>query len=194
MIIWLFIIFHFEKNFLIYISYTKMWPKGFNFFVNFSEDLKTIFLFNTVKDFPEGLTYYDLKKFGNIPHSKIYRMMKELAEEGYLSVKDDVSKDTGRPKHLYFLTKKGENKLIDLRQKTGKIFEFIKQRFPETGVEFDHEKILKGATFCVWSSPVEYIMQKNISNEEKLIALTHMEKDVDGILVKIRKEKKKLQK
>jgi len=171
-----------------------MWPKGFKFFIDFSEDLKTIFLFNTVKDFPKGLTYYDLKKFGNIPHSKIYRMMKELAEEGCLSIKDDVSKDTGRPKHLYFLTEKGESKLIDLRQKIGKIFEFIKRRFPESGMEFDHEKFLKGATFRVWSSPVEYIMQKDLTDEEKLNALTYMENDVNGILLKIRKEKQKLEK
>ena len=171
-----------------------MWPKGFKFFKDFFEDLKTIFLFNTVKDFPDGLTYYDLKKFGKIPHSKIYRMMKELAEEGYLSIKDDVSKDTGRPKHLYFLTEKGESKLIDLRQKVEKIFEFIQHRFPETGVEFDHETFLKGATFSVWSSPVEYIMQKDITDEEKLNALTYMENDVNGILLKIRKEKQKLHK
>jgi len=170
-----------------------MWPRGFKFFGDFLEDFKLILIFNTVKEIPEGLTYYDLKKFGNIPHSKIYRMMKELAEEGYLSIKDDISKDTGRPKHLYFMTDKGENKLIDLRQKIGKIFELIKQRFPESGIEFDHEKILKGATFSIWSSPVEYIMQKDISNEEKLEILTFMEKDVDEILHKIRKEKLKLQ-
>jgi len=170
-----------------------MWPRGFKFFGDFLEDFKLILIFNTVKEIPEGLTYYDLKKFGNIPHSKIYRMMKELAEEGYLSVKDDVSRDTGRPKHLYFMTDKGENKLIDLRHKIGKIFELIKQRFPESGIEFDHEKILKGATFSIWSSPVEYIMQKDISNEEKLEVLTSMEKDVDEILHKIRKEKEKLQ-
>ena len=170
-----------------------MWPRGFKFFGDFLEDFKLILIFNTVKEIPEGLTYYDLKKFGNIPHSKIYRMMKELAEEGYLSIKDDISKDTGRPKHLYFMTDKGENKLIDLRQKIGKIFELIKQRFPESGIEFDHEKILKGATFSIWSSPVEYIMQKDISNEEKLEILTFMEKDVDEILQKIRKEKLKLQ-
>jgi len=170
-----------------------MWPRGFKFFGDFLEDFKLILIFNTVKEIPEGLTYYDLKKFGNIPHSKIYRMMKELAEEGYLSIKDDISKDTGRPKHLYFMTDKGENKLIDLRQKIGKIFELIKQRFPESGIEFDHEKILKGATFSIWSSPVEYIMQKDISNEEKLEILTFMEKDVDEILLKIRKEKLKLQ-
>ncbi|MFX0048853.1 MAG: hypothetical protein ACFE8G_11905, partial [Candidatus Hermodarchaeota archaeon] len=137
---------------------------------------------------------YDLKTFGNIPHSKIYRMMKELAEEGFLLIKDDLSGDTGRPKHLYFLTDKGENKLLDLRQKIGKIFEFIKHRFPESGVEFDHDKFLKEATFSVWSSPVEYIMQRNIPIEEKLNALTYMEKDVNLILRKIRKEKAKLQK
>ena len=170
-----------------------MWPRGFKFFGDFLNDFKLILIFNTVKEVPEGLTYYDLKKFGNIPHSKIYRMMKELAEEGYLSVKDDISKDTGRPKHLYFMTDNGENKLIDLRQKVSKIFELIKQRFPESGIEFDHEKILKGATFSIWSSPVEYIMQKDISNEEKLEILTFMEKDVDEILNKIRKEKEKLQ-
>ncbi|NVM44189.1 MAG: helix-turn-helix transcriptional regulator [Candidatus Lokiarchaeota archaeon] len=171
-----------------------MWPKGFKFFREFSKDLQTLFMFNTVKDFPEGLTYYDLKKFGNIPHSKVYRMMKELAEEGFLSIKDDVSKDTGRPKHLYFLTDKGESKLSDLRQKIGKIFEFIKLRFPESGIEFDHEEFLKEATFSVWSSPVEYIMQKDVPNKEKLNILTYMEKDVNNILVKIRKEKEKLQK
>ena len=120
-----------------------MWPKEFKFFIEFSEDLRTIFMFNTVKDFPEGITYYDLKKFGNIPHSKVYRLMKELAREGFLSIKDDVSKDTGRPKHLYFLTDKGENKSIELRQKIGKIFEFIKHRFPESAMDIDHEKFLK---------------------------------------------------
>ena len=36
-------------------------------------------------------------------------------------------------------------------------------------------------------------MQKDISNEEKLEILTFMEKDVDEILNKIRKEKEKLQ-
>jgi len=94
-----------------------MWPKGFKFFIDFSEDLKTIFIFNTVKNFPEGLTYYDLKKFGNIPHSKIYRMMKILEEGKFLLIKSDISKETGRPKHLYFITEKGENKLTDLREK-----------------------------------------------------------------------------
>lgn len=121
-------------------------------------------------------------------------MMKKLAEEGFLSIKADISKDTGRPKHLYFLTDKGESKLSDLRQKVGKIFEFIKHRFPESGIDIEHKKFLKEATFSVWSSPVEYIMQKNIPTEEKLNVLTYMENDVNEILRKIRKEKEKLQK
>lgn len=172
----------------------KMWPKEFKFFIEFSKDLRTLFMFNTVKDFPEGLTYYDLKKFGDIPHSKVYRLMKELAIEGFLLRKDDVSKDTGRPKHLYFLTKKGESKLLELRQKIGKIFEFISHRFPESAIGIDHEKFLKDATFSVWSSPVEHVMRQNISLKEKLITLSYMEKDVNNILVKIRREKEKLEK
>ncbi len=61
-------------------------------------------------------------------------------------------------------------------------------------MEFEHEKILKGANFCVWSNTVENIMKKDNTNEEKLKSLTHMENDVNGILFKIRKEKKKIQK
>ena len=170
-----------------------MWPRGFKFFGDFMRDFQLILIFNTVKEIPDGLTYYDLKKFGNIPHSKIYRMMKDLAEEGYLSVKDDISKDTGRPKHLYFITDKGETKLSELRLKVGKIFELIRLRFPESGISIDPNTLLKEATFSIWSSPVEYIMQKDISNEEKLTLLIHMEKDVSQILKKIRKEKLKLQ-
>ena len=83
--------------------------------------------------------------------------------------------------------------LIGESEEMRKIFELIKQRFPENGIEFDHQSILKGATFSIWSSPVEYIMQKDISNEEKLEVLTFMEEDVNEILHKIRKEKLKLQ-
>ena len=84
-----------------------MWPKHFNFFGSFMRELGTLLIFNTVRNCPNGLTYYDLKKFGEIPHSKIYRMMKKLEDKGDLIKKDDVSAETGRPKHLYFLSKQG---------------------------------------------------------------------------------------
>lgn len=157
------------------------------------DSMRTIFIFNTIKNYPEGLTYYDLKKFGNIPHSKIYRMMKQLEEEGFLVRKDDTSKETGRPKHLYFLSEKGELRLKELRENIGEIFDLLKLRFPDDIPEFDHRKFLEGATFQVWASPVEYVMCREISDQQKFKALTEMELDVNNILNKIRKEKINLQ-
>ena len=170
-----------------------MWPKDFKFFRDFMDSLKTIFIFNTIKSYSEGLTYYDLKKFGNIPHSKIYRMMKSLKEEGYLIRKDDTSKETGRPKHLYFLSEQGELKLKELRENIGEFFDWLILRFPDDIPEFDHKKFLENATFQVWASPVEYVMCKEISDEDKFEALTELESDVNNILSKIRKEKNNLQ-
>ena len=169
-----------------------MWPKHFNFFGNFMRELETLLIFNTLKIYPKGLTYYDLKQYGAIPHSKIYRMMKKLEEKGDLIKKDDTSIETGRPKHLYFLSKQGETRLGDLRENLGKYFKFIKERFPSANGTFNHESFLKEATFKVWASPVENIIQKDISNEKKIKILSHMESDLNKMLEKIRKEKKKL--
>lgn len=170
-----------------------MWPKHFNFFGNFMRELTTLFIFNTLKNYPKGLTYYDLKQYGEIPHSKIYRMMKKLEEKGDLIKKDDISVETGRPKHLYSLSKQGEARLDDLRENLGKYFKFIKERFPSANGNFDHESFLKEATFKVWSSPVENIIQKDISNEKKIKILSRMESDLITMLEKIRKERKKLE-
>ncbi|MFX1412883.1 MAG: hypothetical protein ACFFA2_03510, partial [Promethearchaeota archaeon] len=104
------------------------------------DDLRMIFIFNTIKSYENGMTYYDLTQYGNIPHSKIYRIMKSLEENGDLVRKDDISQETGRPKHLYFLSGAGEKKLGELRKKIGEIFEFIKLRFPDSNSDLDHSK------------------------------------------------------
>ena len=169
-----------------------MWPKHFNFFGNFMRELGTLLVFNTIKNCPNGLTYYDLKQYGEIPHSKIYRWMKKLEDKGDLIKKDDVSIETGRPKHLFFLSKQGEVRLEELRENLGKYFEFISERFPSTKSDFDHETFLKEATFKVWSSPVEHVIQKDISNEKKLKILSRMESDLTIMLEKIQRAKKKI--
>jgi DNA-binding PadR family transcriptional regulator len=155
-------------------------------------ELGELLIFNTIKNCPDGLTYYDLKQYGEIPHSKIYRWMKKLEEKGDLVKEDDVSIETGRPKHLFFLSKQGESRLDDLRKNLGKYFEFIRERFPNTNSSFDHEIFLKEATFKVWSSPVEHVLQKDIPDEKKLEFLSIMESDLTRMLKKIRKEKNKL--
>jgi DNA-binding PadR family transcriptional regulator len=172
-----------------------LWPKEFKFFQEFFDDFRLIFIFNTVKDYQNGLTFYDLKKYGNIPHSKIYRTMKELEEEGYLIRKNEESlKECGRPKHLFSLSKLGEERLKELRIKIGKIFEFIKLRFPESNPEFEYDKFLNEATFKVWANPVDFVLHKDISTEEKLYILSDMESDILHILDKVRKEKSNLKK
>ena len=171
-----------------------MWPKNFKFFHEFLEDLRIIFIFNTIKSYEEGLTYYDLQRYGNIPHSKIYRLMKSYEDLGYLSRKEDISQETGRPKHLYTLSKEGEKRLEELRVKVGNFMEFIKLRFPEIDSDFDHKKFLNEATFDIWASPVEFIMQKDILDDEKLKALAEMESDIVKLLQQIRSEKSKLEK
>ncbi|MHA2181050.1 MAG: PadR family transcriptional regulator [Promethearchaeota archaeon] len=173
----------------------KMWPKEFKFFQEFFDDFRLIFIFNTVKDYQNGLTFYDLKKYGNIPHSKIYRTMKALEEDGFLSMKKEtLGNESGRPKHLFFLSEKGEEKLSELRIKIAKIFEFIKLRFPQSNSDLDYDKFLNEATFKVWSNPVDYILSQKISDEDKVYVLSGMESDLLNILEKVRKEKKKIEK
>lgn len=169
-----------------------MWPKQFKIFGNFMQELSTLLIFNTIKEYPDGLTYYDLTQFGEIPHSKIYRLMKSLEENGDLIKKDDISAETGRPKHLYFLSTQGEEKLSELIENLGKYFEFMKERFPIEDSDFDHENFLKESTFKVWSSPVEHVIQRDIPNKDKMQILETMETDLTRMLEKIRKEKKKL--
>jgi DNA-binding PadR family transcriptional regulator len=168
-----------------------MWPKNFNFF-GIIDDIKKIFIFNTIKSLPEGLTYYDLTQLGNIPHSKIYRMMKKLEEEGEL-IKQERT-ELGRPKHVYFVSEKGEKTLQQLRDKLKTNFDLIKTRDPDFQIAFNHEKILTEGTFKIWCSPVEYIIQLDASDTEKYSALNDMEEDLNHLLKKIQNEKHKLEK
>ena len=171
-----------------------MWPKKFRFFREFIEDFKLLFLFNTIKGKTDGLTYYDLQQFGNIPHSNIYRMMKELEEKGDLYHKDGISKETGRPKHLYFLTEQGEKRLEGIRERVGELLKFLKERFPGENEDFNHDLFLQEATFKVWASPVHYILQQDIVNEEKIKALKKMENNIKDHLKEIRRAIRKLEK
>ena len=122
-------------------------------------------------------------------------LKKALEEDGFLSMKKEgLGNDCGRPKHLFFLSERGEEKLSELRFKIGKIFEFIKLRFPQSNSDLDYEKFLNEATFKVWSNPVDYIISQDIPAEEKLSVLSGMESDILSILEKVRKEKIKIEK
>jgi len=128
---------------------------------------------------------------GTLDRRKIFRELVEPHKNDLIK-KNDISTETGRPKHLYFLSKQGESKLNGLIENLGKYFDFMKERFPVENKDFDHLTFLREATFKVWSSPVEHIIQSDIPNKEKIESLERMESDLDKMLEKIRKEKKKL--
>ena len=88
-----------------------MWPKHVNFFGNFIRELGTLLIFNTIKNCPNGLTYYDLKQYGEIPHSKIYRMMKKLEDKGDLKKKMMLVLKLGDQSTYFFYQNKGRSDL-----------------------------------------------------------------------------------
>lgn len=145
-------------------------------------------LLNTMENFSDGMTYYDLKQFGNIPHSKIYRIMKKLEELGYLRKKELI--ELGRPKHLYFITDKGLEYGESIREEIRKYLEFIHIR--QIHPEYDFEKDLLKATLDIWASPVEFVLNQDISDEEKLEIFHEIKEDLEQMLEKLNNNIRKL--
>ena len=75
------------------------------FFHEMFKNLVQLILLNTIQEHPDGITLYDLKKIGHLPHSKIYRMMKKLEEKQYLIVTEEKN-ETGRTKFIHFISEK----------------------------------------------------------------------------------------
>lgn len=169
-----------------------MWPKGFEFFQQFRRDLHTIFILNTVKSYSSGITYYDLQQMGNIPHSKIYRMMKKLEEERILR-KVEEKGEVGRQKHLYFLTEKGEQERLRIIQSLEQQLELFSFRMNQKN-QIEMKQMIEEGTFKVWCSPADFVLNSDIPLQKKLEMLEDMEEDISNLLEKIRKLKKKLKK
>ncbi len=154
----------------------------------FFQDITQLILYNTIKIRKDGMTYYDLKQFANIPSSKIYRMMKKLSEEGFLRVEEKM--ESGRPKHVYFLTKLGEKKKIEIEERLKILFNAIKESH---GTEINYEDFFK-STFESWKSPLEHILHSDLSLEEKLEKLKKHEEHYKEVLIKLKKARIKLEK
>ncbi|MEJ2276694.1 MAG: helix-turn-helix transcriptional regulator [Candidatus Lokiarchaeota archaeon] len=110
--------------------------------------MESLILLNTMENYPDGMTYYDLQQFGNVPHSKIYRIMKKMEQEGYLRKEEIV--EIGRPKHLYFTTEKGLKYKESIRQEVRRYLKFARIR--QLQPDFDYENKILRATLEVWSS------------------------------------------
>ena len=161
----------------------------FDFFHQFFEDLRMLFLFNSIEQKQDGLTFYDLTQNGEFPAARMYRLMKKLEDEGYLIRHEKI--ESGRPKYLFTLSDQGIERLTELRAKVGENFDLVQSRFPETR-EMDKEKLLTEGTFKIWRSPLEHILQGEGSDEDKLIALQEMESNLTNIIKKVQNEIMKL--
>ena len=174
----------------------SLWGKNLSYFHDIWKDIRLLLLFNTLKASPEGLTYYDLQKFGKdrLNPTKIYRMMNHLYEEKLL-LRVEEQNEQGRPKYKFFISKKGEEYAKYLKESLLQNFEFIKQRIPsDKNQDFDINQLIDSATFHIWQDPVSTCLHQNISNKEKLEFFNQLESKLIKQLKHVQKHKKKLQK
>jgi len=173
-----------------------LWGKNLFYFHDIWKDIRLLILFNTLKASPEGLTYYDLQKFGKerLNPTKIYRMMNHLYEQKYLRRVEELNVQ-GRPKYKFFISEKGEEHAKFLKKSLLQNFEFIKERIPkDENEEFDINKLIDSATFHIWRDPVSVCLHQNISDEEKLEFFIKVESKLLEKLESIQKHKAKLDK
>ncbi|MHA1776549.1 MAG: helix-turn-helix domain-containing protein [Promethearchaeota archaeon] len=170
-----------------------MWLKHFQIknMMEIFHHLRLLLIFNCIAKHPEGITFYQIQQINHIPHSKVYRVMNHLTEQGYLHRKE-VKNELGRPKYLFFLTPEGELKQNQLRADLNKIFTFIQVRFPRAK-EIDFNSFLQDASLEMWQDPISEILKSEISKEKKRQILQNMYEDTQDRLKLISKAIAKLE-
>ena len=169
-----------------------MWFNKIPFFHDMFHDLVTYMLFNTIDEYQDGITLYDLKKMGNIPHSKLYRMMKKQEEKKILIVKEERN-DLGRPKHLYFFSEEGHKYHKELRKKLEHNITKIKMLYNSED-DFDANSFLDKINFSQWENPIERCLKHDGTNKDKLEHLRTLEEHTFNQLTQIREAIAHLQK
>ncbi|OLS14363.1 MAG: hypothetical protein RBG13Loki_2012 [Promethearchaeota archaeon CR_4] len=163
-----------------------MWPQDFTIFESFAEKLHQLLLLNTIKQRSEGLAFSDFKEMGCEAPSRVYRCLKNLEEDGFLT-SQAAPQSSGRPKQPFILTPRGIQKLQEIKESLRKIFEWIRTRFPEETQDVNVAEFLEKGSFHPLRLPINYIVQNtSIPVEKKRIILTEMENMLSTMLSKIR--------
>lgn len=68
----------------------------------------------TISENPEGITGYELQKNYKTKQTNVYRALKYMEDEGFLSSEETII--TGRAQRLYKITEKGKERLTELRE------------------------------------------------------------------------------
>ncbi|MHA2001304.1 MAG: hypothetical protein ACTSVU_04350 [Promethearchaeota archaeon] len=121
------------------------------------------------KNYPDGITFYDLQKIKQFPASMFYRKMKKLEEEGYLE-KHEKKSELGRPKYVYFKTLKGIDHQNEIKSSLKIFLSDLKANFGNEKEinNFNTDHFLK-ATFCdVFKNTHQRILNCPIDIQSKL--------------------------
>ncbi len=162
-----------------------MWPQEFTLFETFAEKIHQLLLLNTIKQSPEGLAFSDFKEMGCEAPTRVYRILKKLEEDGYLTAQTTLP-SSGRPKQPFVLTPTGIQKLQELKESLREILQGIQSRFPENTRNLSISEFLEKGTFHHFGTPVDFILQNtSIPAEKKRQILTEMEKMLSNDLIKI---------
>ncbi|MHA1628736.1 MAG: PadR family transcriptional regulator [Candidatus Heimdallarchaeota archaeon] len=72
-----------------------------------------VFLWN-ISEKSEGMTGYELQKYYRAKPTSVYRLLKNMEQDGFIDSYETIHK--GRAQRLYKITKKGRNRLQELRE------------------------------------------------------------------------------
>ena len=159
------------------------------------ESFKKLVIFNTIADHPNpnGLTYYDLTQIApHIPHSRIYRNMKKLTEDGYLFETEEKKTnekgvEMGRPKKYYKLTKTGEKYRKELKNLVQNLANDVIENLTQDLSKFNLKNMPRPKMdLC------QDILNNDEPPEEKLQKLTEHEEHLKKMLTEIAEAKKKV--
>ncbi|MHA1679672.1 MAG: PadR family transcriptional regulator [Promethearchaeota archaeon] len=143
-----------------------------------------------------GVTCYELQKEAEgIPNSKVYRMVRQLEEAGYL---EKVKERTGsRPKHLFSLSEAGLLHLDELKEYLRNFFKKLEDYFQEyIEKSFDinaflHEAVLFGRHHD--GLMIKRVLDHdNLSKDEKMALLNEIEEDLENMMKFIKSAKEEL--
>ncbi len=167
-----------------------------NYLQNFIESFKQLVIFNTIADHPNsnGLTYYDLTQIDpHIPHSRIYRAMKKLTEEGYLNETEEKRTnekgiEMGRPKKYYTLTNEGGEHRKILQEDVQRLANDVIENLTRDLSKFNLKNMPRPRM-----GHCDEIIDSDDTPEEKLQKLTEHEDHLKAMLKKVVEVKKKVQ-
>ncbi|MGC9777733.1 MAG: PadR family transcriptional regulator [Candidatus Heimdallarchaeota archaeon] len=96
------------------------------------KDMSQLVFLWTISESPDGITGYDLYKNYEAKQTNVYRTLKEMEVEGFITSTETIVK--GRAQKIYKITEKGSERLKNLREEwTNKIAFLIDIVPPERG-------------------------------------------------------------